>query len=233
MLAGALALGASLGACGAPATSAGPADTPRPSPSPRPRADFDPCEGSKPVWRAYAGPLKSARCEQDMFLTMASVAEQLDVGCEACHVKTGPKSFDYPKMTEMKKKALWMSHYFIDQLRRRDGAPMTCKSCHVDRAGKPSLHFLGTPRDIPYAVEWMTTVMTSRFVLPDGSTPRCTSCHGANYGMPGFKKQLILTELPFAGAPSPDLFAEPPPRPEQPLSPAATDDPSSGPPVGP
>jgi hypothetical protein len=214
----ALVVAASMGACAAAAPTAGTAVRPKA----RARADFDPCESSKPVWREYRGPLQRARCEQDMFLTMAGVAEQLDVGCEACHVKTGPKSFDYPKMTEMKKKALWMDHYFMDNLKRRDGDPMTCKSCHLDRNGKPSLHFLGTPRDIPYAVEWMTNVMTSRFVLPDGSTPRCTTCHGANFGMPGFKSRLISTELPFAPAPPADLFAEPPPAPSAPSAPASS-----------
>jgi hypothetical protein len=178
-----------------------------------PVAHFDPCAASPPVWRKYDGILKRAKCDQDMFLTMAGVADALDVKCEACHVPNpSGKGFDYPKMTEMKKKALWMDHYFIENLRQRDGQPMRCKSCHVDKSGKPSLHFLGTPRDVPYAIEWMSTVMTSKFTQKDGTDLKCKNCHGGGWGSKEFSKKLILTSLPFTAPPPAELFAEPPPH---------------------
>jgi len=194
-----------------------------------PETHFDPCKSSPPVWREYHGLLKHAKCDQDMFLTMAGVADQLGQECGGCHVpKETGKGFNYPKMTDMKRKALWMDHYFVEGLLQRDGQPVKCKSCHLDRNGKPAVHFLGAPRDTKYAVEWMSTVITGRFVQKDGSPLMCKNCHGGGWGTAEFQKKLILGELPLGPPPSADLFAEPPPAPATPppsdadVSPAST-----------
>ena len=88
--------------------------------------DFDPCEGSKPPWREYFGPLKGVRCEQEQFLRMADVARQLDVKCQHCHVPDPQKedAFIYSDMTENKEKALWMHHSLMTGL--HDELPAYC-----------------------------------------------------------------------------------------------------------
>src|SRR5690242_6591347 len=81
---GALAIAATAAGCG-PAPSATPQ---QPTAAPRPKGpEIDICEGSKPAPRVYAGILRNVRCDQDMFITMASVAGQLGVECTHCHVQ--------------------------------------------------------------------------------------------------------------------------------------------------
>lgn len=156
-------------------------------------SSFDPCLNDKPVWRVYDGPLKAARCEQEMFLTMGGIADQLGVDCVHCHEPKsgGQKGYNYDVMTPKKETALWMSRTFMSNLKRADGQPMTCGSCHVDKKGKPSAKFLGTPRDTAWAVEWMTTVMTNRFVALDGTKLKCKSCHVGTWGAADFQPKVI------------------------------------------
>lgn len=206
-----LGIAALAGACtGSPA--------PPPVAKPRPAA-VDVCEGSKPPWRTYEGPLAGVRCEQEQFSRMATIAEHLDVKCDYCHVPkdASGKSFDYPLMTEKKEEALWMHRTFFRGLKRRDGKPAECRNCHVDKQGKPAAKFLGTPRDEAWAVEWMTTRLTNDFVQLDGSKLKCRSCHEATWGTPGFQRKVIRRELPFSppaaasAAPSAPAPADPPP----------------------
>jgi len=154
----------------------------------------DPCEGSPPVPRQYEGILRNAKCDQDMFLTMASVAGQLGVECEHCHQSfEGQRDkFDYPAMTDKKKIANWMSMHLMSALRNKDGSPLRCKSCHVDEDGKPLLKILGEPRDPIKAQEWMSLVMVNKFVKVDGSKLRCNDCHVGNYSKADWQGRVIL-----------------------------------------
>jgi hypothetical protein len=154
---------------------------------------FDPCAGSPPVPRKFFGLLKDAKCEQDMYLTMAKIAGDLGVDCNYCHVQdpSDSKKFDFPKMTDRKQVALFMGHDFMDGLRRKDGAEMRCKSCHVDKNGKPAAKFLGTPRDLAWTTEWMNLVMSNRFVHTDGTKVKCRDCHAATVGQDDFDPKVI------------------------------------------
>ncbi len=178
-------------------------------------SDFDPCEGSKPPWREYFGPLKGVRCEQEQFLRMADVARQLDVKCQHCHVPDPQKedAFIYSDMTENKEKALWMHHTLMTGLRRKDGEPMKCKSCHLDKNGKPAAKFLGTPRDIAFTVEWMTTVMTRQFEHADGSKLMCKSCHVGGWGTQAFDPKVIGKTVNVPRGPDADAIDPPAPEP--------------------
>ncbi len=209
ILAAALLGAAALAACGTPAKPVAPRAAGTSSAAAPP---IDVCLNDKPPPRAYFGPLRAARCEQEMFQTMAGIARDLDVKCSYCHVPKGDSTFEYPEMTPKKEIAAWMSHTFMTGLKRADGRPMTCGSCHVDKAGKPSAKFLGAPRDTAWAVEWMTTVMTTRFTLADGSKLKCKHCHVGTWGTPTFEPKVIGRtaqvphgELP-ALAPVPDLM---------------------------
>jgi hypothetical protein len=176
----------------APAASA-PIAAPAPVAAPTP-APFDACDGSPPVPHQYFGILRKARCEQDMFLTMAGVAGQLGVECKHCHAPhpTDPKKEDYPVMTPKKEIANWMSMQLMPALKRVDGSPMTCKSCHVDAQGKPLAKILGNPRDPVKAQEWMSLVMVNRFVTAKGEKLRCKSCHAGNFSTAQWKAKVIL-----------------------------------------
>ena len=155
---------------------------------------FDPCAGSPPVPREFLGALKHARCEQDMFLTMASVADQLGVQCKHCHVPhpTDPKKEIYPPMTPKKEIANWMSQHLMASIKPKDGSPMRCKSCHTDDAGKPIAKILGNPRDPDKAQEWMTRVMTNKFVTLSGEKLKCKHCHVDNFTMKGWTAKVIM-----------------------------------------
>lgn len=157
-------------------------------------AAIDPCEGEPPPPRKYFGPLRDARCEQEMFLTMSGIAEDLGVKCGYCHIpkEDNPKSFYYERQTPHKDIAFWMSETFMTGLKRKDGKPMDCASCHVDKGGNPAAKFLGEPRDLAWTVEWMTTVMANRFVLADGSKLKCKHCHVGAWGSSDFKPKVIL-----------------------------------------
>jgi hypothetical protein len=192
--------------------------TPAPAVAAAPRAgtasNFDPCSNSKPMPHPYHGILRVARCEQDMFLTMAGVADQLGVDCRFCHtplIENGhevPKKEDYPVMTDRKLAANWMSTELMQSIKPADGSKIACKSCHVDDAGKPVGKIFGQPRDVRKAMEWMNVVMVNRFVTLDGQKLKCKSCHQDGVGKPGFDKKVILTNhLP----PHPSVEAAPAP----------------------
>jgi hypothetical protein len=155
---------------------------------------FDECKDSGPVPRVYEGILRGARCDQQRFLTMASVADQLDVKCSYCHVPLpgDPKKEDYPVMTPRKEIANWMSQHFMQAVKPADGSPMRCKSCHIDENGKPLVKVLGEPRSQAKAAEWMAMVMVNRFVAADGSRLRCRSCHVGTLGTPQWQGKVIL-----------------------------------------
>jgi len=208
--------GAAAGGCG---SAAEPAATPTTRPA-KPKSSFDPCADQPPPPKAYLGVLREARCDQEMYLTMATTAESLGVGCGHCHLPKaggGPNDFDFPPMTPKKEVANWMKHELVERLRHKDGSPVTCASCHVGRDGKPVAKLLGEPRDPKYAMEWMSLVMVNEFTSADGSKLRCKDCHGAPPGMPGFERKLILegelsalpvrTDLPPPGRP-PEVAVE-------------------------
>jgi hypothetical protein len=190
-----LAVAAGCGAPAAPPVAAGPVAAPRGAAV----SNFDPCTESKPTPHPYKGILRVARCEQDMYLTMAGVAEQLGVECVFCHVplvvngQPVPKKEDYPVMTDRKLVANWMSTELMQSIKPADGSKMTCKSCHTGDDGKPVVKILGQPRDVKKAMEWMNIVMVNRFVTLDGQKLKCKTCHQASVGSPGFEKKIILT----------------------------------------
>ena len=200
----ALALVAGCGASPAPG---------RPAPAAAPTGPpVDICRGSPPVPHPYSLILRNARCDQDMYITMASVADQLGVGCSYCHapVAGDAKKQDYPAPTRDKEIAGWMSAHLMQAIKPADGSPMRCRSCHTDEAGKPVAKILGSPRDPEKANEWMSLVMVRRFVAADGSKLRCKSCHVGTPGTPGFHPAVILQtdQLPkhAAGGPGTPSF---------------------------
>jgi hypothetical protein len=206
--------------CRAPAPAA-PAETPAAA-RVAASSSFDPCASSKPLPHPYHGILRVARCEQDMFLTMAGVADQLGADCRFCHaplIENGhevPKKEDYPVMTDRKLAANWMSTELMQSLKTADGSKMTCRSCHTDDEGKPVGKIFGQPRDVRKAMEWMNVVMVNRFVTLDGQKLKCKFCHQDKVGSPGFDKKVILTNHlpphpPVAGAAAPPAPAEAPP----------------------
>ena len=144
--------------------------------------------------RKYYGLLKDAKCEQDMFLTMAKIAGDLGVDCGYCHqaIAGSPKDFDFPAMTDRKQVALFMGHEFMDGMKQKNGEEMRCKSCHVDKTGKPAAKFLGNPRDLAFTMEFMNLTMSNRFVHTDGSKVKCIDCHVGNVGTPTFQKTVIM-----------------------------------------
>lgn len=181
------------GGCGpAPAPIPPQAKPAAPAASAAPEVDV--CTGSKPVPHPFVGVLRNARCDQEMFITMASVADQLGVECTHCHApKAGEKNKeDYPVMTPKKEIANWMSRHLMQAVKPADGSPMRCKSCHTDENGKPVAKILGNPRDPVKANEWMSLVMVNKFVAADGSKLKCKSCHGGTPGTPAFQRKVIL-----------------------------------------
>lgn len=192
-----LGAGALLAAILVPAYGCSPSAAPVAVPAPAAPAaapDVDICAGSGPVPHAYAAILRNARCEQDMFITMASVADQLGVECKHCHVVKAddPTREDYPAMTPRKEIASWMSVHLMQAIKPADGSPMRCKSCHTDEQGKGVTKILGSPRDPRRANEWMSLVMVKKFVAADGSKLRCRSCHVGTPGTPDFRPRVIL-----------------------------------------
>ena len=127
--------------CRAPAPAA-PVEATAARAPPSSSSSFNPCSASKPVPHPYKGILRVARCEQDMYLTMAGVADQLGVDCRFCHaplVENGhevPKKEDYPVMTDRKLAANWMSTELMQSIKTADGSKMSCKSCHTDDDGQ-------------------------------------------------------------------------------------------------
>jgi hypothetical protein len=184
-------------ACGPtpPKPGTPPSATTGPQASATPSAPaFDECADSGPVPHPFSGILRVARCDQHMYLTMASVAGQLGVKCTYCHAppKPGQKDEDYPVMTPQKEIANWMSMHLMQALKPVDGSPLKCKSCHVDDNGQPVAKILGNPRDPVKAAEWMSLVMVAKFTNADGERLRCKSCHVGNVKSPTWQGKVIL-----------------------------------------
>jgi hypothetical protein len=199
----ALALAAGCGASTSPAA-------PAPGAAPASQA-VDICKGSPPVPHPFSLILRNARCDQDMYITMASVADQLGVACSYCHAPSAdPKKEDYPAPTHNKEIAGWMSAHLMQALKPADGSPMRCSACHTDDSGKPVAKILGSPRNVEKANEWMSLVMVKKFVAADGSKLRCKSCHVGTPGTPEFHPKVILQtdQLPkhVAGGPGTPAF---------------------------
>ena len=184
-----------------PIVSAAPATPPSGAPTlaltgaPSAAPVDDVCANNPKPPREYFGLLASARCDQEMFLTMAGIAGQLGVECRHCHAPhpTDAKKEDYPKPTPKKEVANWMNMHLMKAVKTADGSPLKCKSCHVDPAtGKPVAKILGTPRDAVKAQEWMSMVMVNKFVSAKGEKLKCKSCHVDNFTKPGFQAKVIL-----------------------------------------
>jgi hypothetical protein len=157
--------------------------------------EHDVCEGSPPLPHApLSGILRNARCDQDMYYSMAQVADMLGVDCTYCHAAKveGKKERDFPVMTRKKEIANWMSMHLMQSVKPADGSRMRCRSCHVDAEGRPVAKILGDPRDPVRANEWMSLVLVKNFVAADGSKLRCRSCHAGAPGTPEFRRLVIL-----------------------------------------
>jgi hypothetical protein len=152
----------------------------------------------------YTGILRNAHCDQQRFITMASLMKQLGIKeCTYCHA-TDPDDPNhkpiYSQPTEKKKIANWMLATFVDGLRNHDGKPMTCQGCHNDGQGNAAIKILRQPRDTAYAQEWMNEVMTSRFLARGGERLRCKTCHvGMAPSREGWNPHVLL-QLECTGA---------------------------------
>lgn len=158
---------------------------------------FDPCEGSPPLTTKFLGVLQDVRCDDDKYPIMADVATMLGVECRYCHVPhpTDPKKELYPVMTPRKEIANWMRGHLMKAIKPADGSEMKCKSCHTDDKGKPVAKILGNPRDPSAAHEWMSLVMTTKFVVAStGEKLKCKHCHVGNIGTPDWQAKVILSD---------------------------------------
>ena len=180
----------------------GNATTPAPSSSAPPTGvdsakPFDQCDKSPPLPRQYLGLLKDARCDYDRFPIMAEVGQMLGVECKYCHVPDpkNPKEELYPVMTPRTEIAHWMRMHLMSAIKPADGSAVTCRSCHTDANGKPVVKILGEPRDVRAANEWMSLVMTKKFVVAKtGEKLKCTHCHVGTLGSPAWQDKVILTD---------------------------------------
>ncbi len=158
---------------------------------------FDPCEGGLTLTATYSGVLRGARCDDDRFPIMADTAKMLGVDCRYCHVPhpTDAKKEIYPVMTARKEIANWMRGSLMMAIKPADGSELKCSSCHTSASGKPVAKILGTPRDEVYAHEWMSLVMTTKFVVAaTGEKLKCKHCHVGNYKTPEWQAKVILTD---------------------------------------
>lgn len=177
----------------APAASAAPSASASAAPVAKEK-EFDPCDTSPPIPHPYFGILRVARCDQHMYLTMASVATQLGVECKYCHVvdPNNAKKEIYPTMTPKKEIANWMSTHLMQSIKPVDGSKMKCQSCHSDEKGNPLTKILGNPRDPVKAHEWMSLVMVKKFVSASGEKLKCKNCHVGNYTTSEWSAKVIL-----------------------------------------
>jgi hypothetical protein len=155
----------------------------------------DICHKNTPPPHEFFGLLSKARCDQEMFITMANISTELGVECKHCHAPhpTDSKKEDYVKRTPRKEIANWMNMHLMKALKPADGSKFRCKSCHVDPdTGKPVLKILGNPRDPVKAQEWMTMVLVNKFVTAKGEKLKCKSCHVDNFSKPGFQAKVLL-----------------------------------------
>lgn len=158
---------------------------------------FDACEGGLTLTTKYFGVLRDAKCDDDRYPIMAETAQMLGVDCRYCHVPhpTDPKKELYPVMTPKKEIANWMRGHLMAAIKPADGSALKCKSCHTDKAGKPVAKILGEPRDLGYAHEWMSLVMTTKFVVAStGEKLKCKHCHVGNYKTADWQAKVILTD---------------------------------------
>lgn len=176
---------------------------------------YDPCDGSAPLSRPYFGVLADARCEEDKYPIMSDVVFMLGVDCKYCHVPDpdNPKKEIYPPMTPRKHIANWMKASLMKAIKPADGSQMRCKSCHVDDQGKPLAKILGQPRDPLKAHEWMSLVMTKKFVVAaTGEKLKCKHCHVGNYSTAEWQAKVILTDhIPLPPTPTPAPSPSPDP----------------------
>lgn len=179
----------------------------------------------KPLRTDYRGVAGKARCDREVFTIMGGVTHALGVKCAHCHEEP-----DYPKMTHNKRVANWMAQELVPALRAKTGEKLWCPDCHHAGAeGTPKP--LGEPRDRGRAIEFMNTVLTTKFQRADGELLRCKGCHGADIGDEGFKSKLILTDLFGDGTwppPEAEPEAKPPPAPPLPTADAGAADADSG-----
>jgi hypothetical protein len=158
---------------------------------------FDACEGGLSLSTRYSGVLQDARCDEERFPIMADTAKMLGVDCRYCHVPhpTDPKKELYPVMTPKKEVANWMRGHLMKAIKPADGSELRCQSCHLDKNGKAIAKILGNPRDEVYAHEWMSLVMTTKFVVAaTGEKLKCKSCHVGNYKTSEWQAKVILTD---------------------------------------
>lgn len=150
-----------------------------------------------PLRTTYTGVAKAARCDREVYSIMGGVTHFLGVACKHCHLEP-----DYQADTHNKQIANWMARELIPRLELREqSAPrpvegVWCNDCH---AGKAKL--LGSPRRRDFAIEWMTTHLTSDFETRAGKPPKCKDCHGGDLGSPTFRTKIILGDL--SGLPAP------------------------------
>ena len=148
---------------------------------------------AKPPPHEFKGILRGVRCEEQMYLTMANVARQLGVECTYCHAKSAKSDeLDHAAPTPKKEIANWMSQHFVQAVRRKDGGLVTCRTCHVDDAGKPVAKILGEPRDQTRTHEWMTLTLIGKFTGARGEPLKCRACHGGNYSTPDWRSRVLL-----------------------------------------
>ena len=133
----------------------------------------------------------------DIDLHGPNIAKMLGVDCRYCHVPhpTDAKKEIYPVMTARKEIANWMRGSLMMAIKPADGSELKCSSCHTSASGKPVAKILGTPRDEVYAHEWMSLVMTTKFVVAaTGEKLKCKHCHVGNYKTPEWQAKVILTD---------------------------------------
>jgi hypothetical protein len=158
---------------------------------------FDQCDSSPPLAIKYSGLLKEARCDYDRFPIMAGISTMLGCKCNHCHAPDPNNAREelYPVMTPKKEIANWMKNHLMKAIKPADGSEMKCSSCHLDEQGKPTPKILKTQRDTSYAHEWMSLVMTTKFVVAaTGEKLKCKSCHVGNFGTSDWQAKVILTD---------------------------------------
>jgi hypothetical protein len=145
------------------------------------------------VAKPYEGLLKNARCGDQAFFTMSSLAKTLGMQCVDCHVQdpNDPKREIYTQQTDMMRTANWMLEQYIDGLQRTDGSAAECKDCHTGADGKGLAKALGVPRDQGRTMKFMSTVMVGKFNAAGGTELACKTCHGADAPGDGWKAQVI------------------------------------------
>ncbi len=184
-----------VGCGGAPLPPPAPEEGASPPPAARAADVPDDCAkpGAEPLKKKYTGVAAKARCQREVYTIMGGVTHFLGVGCDYCHVKNGPKSFDFEAMTERKRIANWMAGELIPRLSKKSGRDVWCNDCHVVN-GQGKAKILGSPRDRKWAIEWMTTRLVADLQTAKGSALHCADCHGANIGSAGFQTKVILTD---------------------------------------